>query len=116
MNTQMAYWLTLNKHALSTVQQLAKINQQVVNTFMQHQTDMAEVYMDVGVNHMKNMASSKTPQAILEAQAQLAVNVTQKTAGHLRATLNMVSDTKNQLREWSENALKTTLNVAEASN
>ncbi len=116
MKAPMEYWLTLNKNALNTVQQLAKINQQVTKSFMQQQVNMAESYVGVGMNHLQNVTSSKTLQDVWTHQTQLAVDLTQKTAGHLRATMDSVSEAKTQLNQWSEDALKTTLDVVEAAN
>ena len=96
----------VGQSAYSAVKALYAMNTNTVEQLFDQQTAMATLGMETITRQMELMSSAKGYQAVIDGQADIASDVSSKSQGIARNTLDILNETKEDVTAWAEDVAK----------
>jgi len=108
-NNFIQQWSALNNSATAAMQELGEINAKAMERLTQRQMEMMNVYMESGAKQLEVMGQAKGFQDVTTAQTKLYAEMQEKLMDNARQTVDILSETKNELAAWVEKAMQTAM-------
>jgi phasin family protein len=96
----------MGQSAYSAAKALYTMNTNAVEQLFDQQIAMATLGMDAITNQVELMSTAKGYQAIVDGQAEIASDVSSKSQGIARNTLDILNETKEDVTTWVEDVAK----------
>ena len=98
----------VGQSAYSAVKSLYAMNTNTVEQLFDQQIAMATLGMEAVTSQMELMSSAKGYHAVIDGQADIASDVSSKSQGIARNTLDILNETKDDVTAWAEDVAKET--------
>lgn len=98
----------MGQSAYSAAKALYTMNTNTVEQLFDQQIAIATLGMETITSQMKLMSSAKGYQAVIDAQADIVSDLSSKTQGIARNTLDILNETKEDVTAWVEEVAKET--------
>ena len=96
----------MGQSAYSAAKALYTMNTNTVEQLFDQQIAMATLGMDAITSQVELMSSAKDYQAIVDGQTEIASDVSSKSQGIARNTLDILNETKEDVTAWVEDVTK----------
>jgi len=96
----------MGQSAYSAAKSFYAMNTNTCEQLFDQQIAMATLGMDAITSQMELMSSAKGYQAIIDGQADIASDVSSKSQGIARNTLDILNETKEDITTWVEDVAK----------
>jgi len=96
----------MGQSAYSAAKALYAMNTNTVEQLFDQQIAMATLGMDAITSQLELMSTAKGYQAIVDGQAEIASDVSSKSQGIARNTLDILNETKEDVTSWVEDVAK----------
>ena len=96
----------MGQSAYSAAKALYTMNTNTVEQLFDQQIAIATLGMDAITSQVELMSSAKGYQAIVDGQTEIASDVSSKSQGIARNTLDILNETKEDVTAWVEDVTK----------
>jgi len=96
----------MSQSAYSAAKAFCAMNTNTVEQLFDQQIAMATLGMETITNQMELMSNAKGYQAVVAGQADIANDISSKSQGIARNTLDILNETKEDVSAWVEEVAK----------
>ena len=96
----------MGQSAYSAAKALYTMNTNAVEQLFDQQIAMTTLGMDTITSQVELMSTAKGYQAIVDGQSEIASDLSSKSQGIARNTLDILNETKDDVSAWAEDVAK----------
>jgi len=105
-NDVMKQWTEANQNMMEAMKQLGEINTTVMTKLTERQMSVINAYMESVSQQLETMKDAKDVQTVISSQAKLATEFSEKMLDNARQTMDVLSQTRNDLTGWVEKGVE----------
>ncbi len=106
MNTMYEQMNKYGLNAYETLKQLYAINTSLAEQLIEQQFALGTLAIEYSTKQMKLASTAKGYKELLSAQTEIAGEMSSKVQGIARNTLDIMSETKDEIGAWFEKSMK----------